>query len=159
MGLAERLAAYSPFRAVLANVIDDRVVGVALVDREGRTVGREGEIAEDAMPLVALVLYRLKTPDLSTRLFAGEVLTFDLDGSAVAVAVAKKQLFVVAMLKEATLSSVACVDQLRDSVSRMLYQDTPETTPELWGGGGGSGSGPAQLPVIEWGVTVPRGKA
>jgi hypothetical protein len=157
------------FSRLLQSAIEDGLVAAALVDRKGNVIARAGAIEEEeAMPLAALVMYRLKSDDLAPRLFAGQVLSIALDGRDVAVAVAKRQLFVVAVLAAdtpAVLDLVAqrIVGELRDRVSEML-QDMGAEHGDLppWGGGpGGSGSGPAELPLIEFGITVPRkpGKA
>ena len=153
---------------MLQRAVDDGLVAAALVDRNGNLVARAGAIEEDeAMPLAALVMYRLKSDDLAPRLFAGQVLSLALDGRNVAVAVAKRQLFVVAVLAPATptvINLVAdhLVGQLRDRVAGMLQDLSADLGPPPWSGGpGGSGSGPAELPLIEFGITVgrDRGKA
>lgn len=151
----------TPFSAVLAHAVKTGLVAAALVDRHGDTVALAGAIAEEeAMPLAALVMYRLKSEGLAARLFGGEILTLDLDGRIVAVAVAKRQLFVVAVLPIASPATSEAVVALRSSVERMLLDTT--SSPPPWsvpGGDGGSGSGPAELPVIELGITVRRDRA
>lgn len=155
---------FRPFSTVLASAVADGLIAAALVDRDGRAVGLAGAITEaEAMPLAALVMYRLKGPDLSARLFAGEILCLELDDRHVAVAVAKRQLFVVAILAAATPAQVELVRELRDQVTGMLHDQTAAASglPPWSGGSGGSGSGPAELPLIELGITVSRhrGKA
>jgi hypothetical protein len=75
--------------------------------------------------------------------------------------VAKRQLFVVAILGASTPATLARVRELRDDVERMLADATAEVAPPWTGGTGGSGSGPAELPLVEFGLTVSRerGKA
>src|SRR4051812_48575662 len=137
------------FSRVLARAIEDGLVAAALVDRDGDTIDLAGAITvEETMPLVAMVMYRLKSADLAARLFTGEILSLTLDDRAVAVAVAKRQLFVVAIVEAATESTLAVVRDLCDVVENMLADSHGEMTgPPPWsGGGGGSGSGPAELP-------------
>jgi len=150
---------------LLERAVKDGLRGAALVDREGRTIARAGAIdVDEAMPFVALVLYRRKTDDLGARLFAGEVLTYELDDKDLLVAIAKRQLFVVAATASGAASPEAVVD-LRDQVAYRLgaagsWAELP--LPVRGGGrGGDGGAGPAELPVVEWGVTVgrERGKA
>jgi len=143
------------FRTQLERAVAQGVAGAALVDRDGNTIGLAGEMTyETAKPLATLVLYRLKSADLAKRLFAGEVVSLDLDGREIAVGIARRQLFVVATI--ATPDQLALVAELRDDVATALAPDDPRA-PHLWRpGGGGSGSGPAALPLIERGVTVPR---
>jgi hypothetical protein len=147
------------FSGVLTHAVEAGLVAAALVDRDGNTVGLAGAITdEEAMPLAALVMYRLKSGDLASRLFAGEILSLTLDDRDVAVGIAGRQLIVVAVLGASTL---ALVCELRDDVERMLPKKDVEGPPPWSGGGGGSGSGPAELPLIELGITVrrERGKA
>jgi hypothetical protein len=149
------------FSGLLARAVEEGLVAAALVDRDGNTVGLAGAITEEeAMPLAALVMYRLKSNDLASRLFAGEVLSLTLDDRDVAVGVAKRQLFVVAVIGAATTATLAVVRELRDDVERMLTSDEVAAPPP-WTSGGGSGSGPAELPLIEFGISVrrERGKA
>jgi hypothetical protein len=117
---------------------------------------------EEAMPLAALVMYRLKSGDLASRLFAGEILSLTLDERDVAVGVAKKQLFVVAVLGVSTPATLDRVRELREDIERMLADSTMDAAIPPWNtGSGGSGSGPAELPLVEFGITVGRelGKA
>ena len=157
-----RLLAHA-LRDELAHAVRDGLVAAALVDRDGNTVGLAGELAEEeAMPLAALVMSRLKSDDLAARLFAGEIVSLALDDRDVAVGVAKRQLFVVAVLGASTLAQLELVRELRDAVARMLADATGKATAPPWSGStGGSGSGPAELPLIEFGITVrrDRGKA
>ncbi len=85
-----------------------------------------------------------------------------LDDRDVAVGIARRQLFVVAVLGPSPPATLPLVHELRDDVERMLPTRDDVGVPPPWtGGGGGSGSGPAELPLIEFGVTVrrERGKA
>src|SRR5262249_17529599 len=144
---------------LVGGVVEDGLTGAAVFDRDGKQVTVAGAIAADeAMPLTALVVHRQKSGDLASRLFLGEIVLAALDGrdDIVAVAIAKRQLFVLALLPAASPALVARVGELRDDVARLLG-DTRHDAP--WAGGGGSfGSGPANLPVIELGITVPRGR-
>ena len=155
-----------PFSRVLAHAIEDGLEGAALVDASGHTVSLAGAIAEEeAMPLAALVMYRLnsaKLGDLASRLFAGEFLSLTLEGREVAVGVAKRQLFVVAVLGANTPAMHQLAHTLRDRVANLLADPGEDlNAPPPWSGSGGSSSGPAELPLIELGITVrrERGKA
>ncbi len=60
---------------MLSRAVEDGLVAAALVDRDGNTIGLAGSITEaEAMPLAALVVYRLKSGDLASRLLEGESL-------------------------------------------------------------------------------------
>ena len=152
------------FSGVLTRAIEGGLVAAALVDRHGTTIALAGAIAEEeAMPLAALVMYRLKADDLASRLFAGEVISLTLDDRDIAIAIAKRQLFVVAVLPTPTPAIHDLVRELRDSVAKMLADDDTlaPPPPSRRGGTGGSGSEPAELPLTELGITVrrERGKA
>jgi hypothetical protein len=150
------------FASVLERAVNDGLVAAALVDRDGNAHGLAGAITEEeAMPLAALVMYRLKSDDLAPRLFSGEILSLTLDDRDVAVGIAKRQLFVVAVLEASTPAALALVTELRDDVARMLPTNEVEAPLPRTGGSGGSGSGPAELPLIELGISVrrERGKA
>jgi hypothetical protein len=148
------------FQTMLARWLGDGLTGAALVDRRGQLVAIAGSIdPAEATPLAALVMHRLKADDLAERLFAGEMLTLTLERN-VAVGVAKRQLFVVAILASLAPAALELAARLRDNVATMLA-DATDYAPQLWraSGGGGSGSGPADLPLVELGITVPRAKA
>jgi hypothetical protein len=140
--------------------VDAGLLAAALVDRDGDTVALAGEITvEEAMPLAAMVMFKRKSADLAPRLFAGEVLVLELEDRYVAVGVAKKQLFVVAVIGRANpeRQNLACL--LRDEIEELIPDTRGEmTAPPPWatGGGGGSSSGPAELQVVEYGITVGR---
>ena len=145
------------FTGLLDSAVADGLAAVALVDRDGETIGLAGGITdEEAMPLAALVMYRLKAEDLAARLFAGEIISVALDDRDAAVGIARRQLFIVAILKASTPELLAIVSELREALAaRLSPGDDEDFAP--WGTrGGGSGSGPAALPLIELGVTVPR---
>jgi hypothetical protein len=144
------------FAGLLQQAVAEGLVAAALVDRDGNTIDLAGEITDDeAMPLAAVVMYRLKSADLAARLFAGEIVALDLDGRDVAVGIARRQLFIVVVLPALVPTALALVAELRDAVAARLPGDT--TVPPPWRtGGGDSGAGPAELPVIELGVTVRR---
>jgi len=152
----------APFQAALDRAIEDGLAAAALVDRNGKTVALAGALDEDiAMPLAALVMYRVKSEDLASRLFAGEVVSVTLDDREVAVGVARRQLFVVAVLGASSDAMHDRVRELRDHISRMLADVQGIALPPRSRGGGDSGPDPAELALAEYGVTVPRtrGKA
>jgi hypothetical protein len=143
----------------LADAVDDGLTGVALVDRRGRVIAIAGALApEEAMPLVSLIMYRHKeahggNADLAARMFGGEVLSLSLDDRDVALGVARRQLFVVAVLGAARGERVR---ELRDWVASQLADDDPPFAPHRPGGGDG-GTGPAEL--LDFSLAAPRAKA
>ena len=154
------------FGPVLQQALGRGLIGIAVVDRYGTTVDIAGDITEEeAMPLAAFVMFQLKAPDLAERLFAGDVLKLELDGREIALAIAKKQLFVVAVMATGTDDGPERLDAVRNRIATLLAGaergERLDTIPPWGTGGGTGGAGPGELPVVEWGVTVgrDRGKA
>jgi hypothetical protein len=113
-----------PFVPVLEAAVHGGLVAAALVDRSGNVIATAGPIDEDeAMPLAALVLHRVGSGDVAARLFAGEVLSVGLDERDVAVGVAQRQLFVVAVLGATTPGQLELVGRLRDRIACQLIKD------------------------------------
>jgi hypothetical protein len=149
------------FSGVMGRAVAAGLVGAALVDKDGTTISLVGELSdEEAMPIAALVLYRCKTDGIAARLFAGEVFVYSADERHFAVGVARRQLFVVAELPARTTAFIDLVHDLRDQVAGLLPAAKDVDIPPTWGGSGpgGSGGGPAELPLIELGITVPRSR-
>ena len=145
------------FTTVLSRAVDDGLIAAALVDHNGTTVGLAGAFGvEEAMPLAELVLHRLDTDHLASRLLAGEIVSLVLDDRHISVGIAKRRLFVVAVLADSTPAQLELVRELRYAVGRLLAETAVESAPPVRDSGGGSGSGPAELPLIEYGVTVRR---
>ena len=154
-------------RDALGRAIAGGIVGVALLDRDGTIVGLAGDIPDDEARLLAeFVMMRANeaAPELAiggrhrrlaARLFAGEILVERVAGRDVAVGIAGKQLFVVAVLGGA---SRELVESLCDELDAMLVRDDGEQAFVPPHGGSG-GSGPDNLALIEFGITVPRAKA
>jgi hypothetical protein len=146
---------------LLERAVEDGLRGAALVDRDGDLIAAAGEIDPDeAMPLAALVMYRLKAPDLGARMRTGEILMLELEQRCAAVCIAKRQLFVVVVLDKVTLERRAQISELRDRVEKEMPASLADLAASR-GGGNDSGPGPDELALIELGITVPRtrGKA
>jgi hypothetical protein len=144
----------SSLSARLARALDHGLAGAAVVDRKGHVIALAGAIDRDeVMPLTGLVMHRLAGEDLAPRLFGGEVVWLALDERDVAVGVAKRRLFVVAVVHGTTGVLRAVVRGLRDDVENMLGDTTDD--PMSWSVPGSSGSDPAAL----LGITVGRERA
>ena len=141
------------------------MTGVALVDRRGDVVCLAGAISEqEASRLAALAMYRSTSDEFDEDLFDGVVMEHWFGEHAVAVASAKRQLLVVAMLRKREGTDRTPSPELyarariiRDIVADMLSEHEPSEPPRIVGGGrGGSGPASADLQLIELGITVPR---
>lgn len=147
-------------RAALDRAVADGIAGAALLDRDGRIIALAGELPDDeARPITEFVMMRAddRTRDrkLTARLFAGEILFDHVAGRDIAVGIAGRQLFVIAVLGGAKRE---LAESLRSEVERMLDRVEPPFVPTS-GSGGSGGSGPDSLALIELGITVPRAKA
>lgn len=146
------------FAAAVARAVDDVVEAAALLDRDGNVVAAAGALTDDDLRAIAGVLtHSLKGEALATRLLDGELYWFDLDDRAVSVGVAGQCVFVVTVFSQASESARARATRLNQqigAIARALQADVVDVPPPR--DSGGTPSGPAQLPVIELGVTVGR---
>ena len=132
----------------------------ALVDRRGQTIATAGAIDKDeARALTALVLRATKNECVVEELFAGQIVPLALEGRMVAVGIARRQLFLVAVLAYRTDAFCETVGRLRDRIAELLAHPGGDDRMPPAGGSGGSGSGPAELQLVELGITKARGKA
>lgn len=136
------------FAAPIAKAIAGGLAAVALVDRHGRALATAGALdAEDATPLFALVIDRLKTQrDRTARLFAGEVVALELHGLRVAIGIAGRQLFVIAVLLGAP-GALGVAQRLRDEVSEVLDEPIPANV---------TGTAAVELALLEYGIPAGR---
>ncbi len=143
--------------------LDDAVAGgliaTALVHRYGKVLALAGALdADEVWSLVTRVMQKI--PAAPERLGQGEILSSALDRRNIAIADAARGLLVVGVL--ASAAQIPIVGRLRDEIAVRFGGQRAVITDLPWshgGSDGGSGSGPAELPVIEYGVTVRRGKA
>src|SRR5215470_9149443 len=116
----------------------------ALIDRRGRTIAAAGAIdADEARALTALVLRACNDEAHMDGFLRGQIVGLNLEGRRIAVAIAARQLFVVAALAHPSVAFEATVGRLRDPVAEMLASPSDVRMPPAAGGSGGSGSGPA----------------
>jgi hypothetical protein len=139
----------------------DLIKAAVLVDREGEVVALAGDLLEqEATPLIALVMQRTK--DVTDRLFGGEIITIS-DESEIVVAVARRQLFLIAITRDSREDTLDQVRTLRDHAAKVLANSPLRDEPVvIWNPGGDeSGHGLANLPLIEYSFDAvrPRAKA
>lgn len=138
------------FADTLQRAIKRGLVGAAVIDRDGHVVDRAGAAADDPRSSLAELLAHLRSqPALSVQLFAGELVVLSLghDELVVAVVRAGHDLFVVAVLTDSTPATLDSVRALRDRVLSSMSGGAHEP---------GTPGGPAQLQLVELGVTVPH---
>jgi hypothetical protein len=140
--------------------VESGLDAAAILDVEGTPFAVAGALDDDeARAIAAVVTRRLRSPDLLGRMLAGEMMTSSLDDREVSIGIASRCVFVVVVLGRNPAVSRLAVDELRSDVERMISEaraDVSGSRPPPPTGSGGSSSGPAELPIIELGVTVRR---
>jgi hypothetical protein len=132
---------------------------VAVLDAKGKPVAVAGALDDDeARALAAAVTHRLRGPDLLGRMLDGEMVDHALGARAVSVGIAARTVFVVVVRGRDRAAADTAIDDLRREVERLVQRTRADmaAAPPRSPGAGGSSSGPAELPLIELGVTVPR---
>lgn len=141
----------------------DRIKAAVLVDREGDIVALAGDVLEqEAAPLIAVVMLRMKSPELSERALGGGIIELS-DEHELMVALVRRQLFLIAITRDASDATVDQVRELREHAAKVLERSPLREDPVvIWNPGGDSpGLGPANLPLIEYTFDAvrPRAKA
>jgi hypothetical protein len=128
----------------------------AIVDAKGTTLAVAGALDPDeARALAAHATRSVRSPDLLQRMLAGEMLATSLDDREASIGIAAGCVFfVVVFPRERAAMSLVAVDELRADIEEMVRDAKAATREPPPGGRGGSSSGPAELPVVELGVTV-----
>jgi hypothetical protein len=135
------------FADALQRALGRGVIGAAIVDRRGRLIDWIGASEDDDQSSLANLVALLEGDDVLTSLLRGAlgVLPLGDDELSTVVAVAKRELYVIAMVTDSAETTVDAVRELRDRVAQLL-PDPPE----------GASGAPAELQVVELGTTVNR---
>jgi hypothetical protein len=142
---------------LVERAVADGLAAAAVANRFGQTLALAGALDSDEVrPIAGLVTHRLKSEGIGRRLFAGQMVEFSLDERNVSIGIAAQFVFVVVVFAEVTEASRERARTLRREVEQVLAGTDLVGAPPWARGGGGSSSGPAVLPVIEIGLTVPR---
>jgi hypothetical protein len=135
------------------------LAAAAIFEVDGKRLAVAGALDNDEVRAIGMMIARpLQDPDPLERMLDGAMLLSPLDDRVVLVGIASRCVFVAAVLHEDTRSQRALAHELLDNVEREIsraraaVRAPPISSP----GGGGSSSGPAELPVIELGITVRR---
>ena len=148
------------FSLAVQRAVDSGLGAASILDVEGKALAVAGALDDDeARAIASVVTRRLRSPDLLGRMLEGEMVTTSLDDREVSIGIAARCVFVVAVFGPDPSSCGVVVDELRCEVERMIREaraDFSGSPLPSAPGSGGSSSGPAELPVIEIGVTVRR---
>jgi hypothetical protein len=136
-------------------------IAAAILDGKGKPLAVAGALDNDeARAVAAHATRQVRSPDLLGRLLRGETLTSSLSEREVRIGIAANCVFFVVVLpRDQAAMSLVAVDELRSDIEEMVRDaksgiSTPLPPPPT--NRGGSSSGPAELPVVEVGVTVRR---
>jgi hypothetical protein len=148
------------FSLAVQHAVDAGLDAAAILDTEGKPYAVAGAFDDDeARAIAAVVTRRLRSPDLLARMLEGEMVTSSLDDREVSIGIAARCVFIVVIVGRDPAASRAMAEDFRCEVERMVSEaraDFSGSRPPVDPGSGGSTSGPAELPLIEIGVTVRR---
>jgi hypothetical protein len=133
----------------------------AILDAKGKPLAVAGALDDDeARAIAAHATRQARTTDLLERMLRGELIEASLSEREARIGIAAGYVFfVVVFPRNPAAMSLVAVDELRADIEEMVHdaksgvaksQEPPPTS------SGGSSSGPAELPVVEVGVTVRR---
>jgi len=127
------------FADALNRAVGRSVLAAAVVDRRGRVLDWVGASEDDEQSALANLVALLEDDKVLTSLLRGAlgVLSLGNDELSVVVAVAKRELYVIAMVRDSADTTIDNVRTSRDRVAATL-PDPPR-------GSGGSAAGPAEL--------------
>jgi predicted regulator of Ras-like GTPase activity (Roadblock/LC7/MglB family) len=146
------------FEEAVQRAVERGLQGAALIDRDGKVIASAGVLDHyESQQLAAFVARNLKGEALAERVFTGELVPFDFDGRDALLGVAARCLFVVAIAPRARRHAAEHLHKVVTGIVSVLLERAGSLPPA--GSPPGSPSGPAQLPLIELGITVRRGKA
>jgi len=156
--LASPHFAISGLDVAVRGAIEAGLHAAAVLTAEGKALAIAGFDRDEARAFAAFVTNRMRTPDLLQRLLAGELPTWPLGDRDVSIGIAASCVFVVAVHGSDAAAARDAVYRFRNTVEQMVNEAKADVSVSLppTSGSGGSSSGPAELPVIEIGVTVPR---
>jgi hypothetical protein len=139
--------------------VESGLRAAAVLDGRGGVLATAGMEADEARAIAAAAVTRLEVPKRLERMSElGELLRASLDDREVAIGIAGGCVFVVVVYGADPLTSKVAGDEMWIDVERTV-RDARESIAGFPGSppaSGGSSSGPAELPLIELGITVPR---
>ncbi len=143
--------------------VDVGLDAAAILDSKGKPLALAGDLdANTARALIAFAAREAQEPKLRAQLNAGKLLTTLLEDREVNVGIVAGVVFVVLVFpRHRPQLSLTAVEDFMTRVGNIISEikkprtndgAPPPSSP------GGSSSGPAELPVVEIGVSVPRGR-
>jgi hypothetical protein len=145
------------FGSLVRAAVLDGLAAAAILDVDGKILAITGAVDDNEMHAIAAAITScMQSADLLARMLDGELIESALDERVIGVGIAARCVFVVVVPTQQLQSDRVASDNFRSRVERVISNARADFSgarpPHI--GSGGSSSGPAQLPVIEWGVTV-----
>lgn len=137
------------------------VAAAAILDHRGKALALAGELdPHEARAIVAHATHHLDRAH--ARLLDGELLATSIAGRDARIGIAADSLFFVVVLpSDPAAMSLVALDDLRadiEQIAKDAWAAAADVQPPPPPMGSGGASGPAALPLVELGVTVPRRK-
>ena len=149
------------FAIAVQRAVEAGLDAAAILDAKGKPLGVAGALdGDEARAIAAHATRQVRAPDLLARLLRGEMIDASLGDREARIGIAANcVLFIVVFPRDPAAMSLVAVDELRSDIEQMI-QDAKSSVSKSQlpppTSSGGSSSGPAELPVIELGVTVRR---
>jgi hypothetical protein len=160
------------FQIAVRHAVSAGLEAAAILDAKGKPMAVAGALDNDeARALAAHATRQVRSPDLLERLLRGETVTASLGEREARIGIAANSVFFVVVLArnpaamslvDANTGDAAIGDPiawLRSDIEAIIRDAKADLSKPLRPpptNSGGSSSGPAELPVVELGVTVPR---
>ena len=149
------------FTTAVRLAVENGLEAVAILNAEGEALAMTGAFdADQARAISAVATWRVTSPGMIDRMLRGELVTSVLGGREASIGIAAGSVFFVVVFgQDLAATSLVAVDELRADIEHMLGEASALLAGTSVGAppsssSGGSSSGPAELPVIEIGVTV-----
>jgi hypothetical protein len=147
------------FRPLVRAAVANGLEAAAVLDVNGRTLAVTGAFDKvEARAIAAVIMNCMRSPDVLTRMLDGELVESTLDVRVIRIGIAARCVFVVVVPSPQLRGPQGASENFRFEVERLISDARRDfsgaRSPRV--GSGGSSSGPAGLPVVEWGVTIPR---
>lgn len=149
------------FAEAVRRAVEAGLDSAAILDAKGKPLAFAGSMdGDEARAIAAHATRQVRTPDSLERMFRNELLSASLNDRDVHIGFAARCLiFVVVFPRDLASTSSLAVDDLRSDIELIVRDaktDASTSTLPPTPRGGGSSSGPAELPVIEVGMTIRR---
>jgi hypothetical protein len=142
------------FRSLARAAVDDGLEAAAVFDVDGKALAVAGALDTiERRAITAVISNFMRSADPLTRMLAGDWIEVELHERMTSIGIAARCVFVV-VVPQLQLPA----DNFRSHVERMIGDARADFSGYRAGpvGSGGSSSGPAELPVVEWTITIPR---